>query len=158
MPFLAPCYTWSSKYKKKTLQSSKVLLWTIWDFSPPNAHIFKKQVILNRKVLKMQLYSSVTLHVSPKNPISAEKWKINFSKIRILPQKFFLIGLVLSKLKLYIFEMDFITIQLKLTVPNKCGFRSWKGSNIWTMFYGLSNADFAPQNHGNIVSGTNKYS
>ena len=32
--------------------------------------------------------------------------------------------------------MDFMTIQLKLTVPNKCGFRSWKGSNIWTLLYG----------------------
>ena len=37
----------------------------------------------------MQRYSSVTLHVSPKNPISAEKLKITFSKIKILPQNFF---------------------------------------------------------------------
>ena len=37
----------------------------------------------------MQRYSSVTLHVSPKNPISAEKLKITFSKIKILPQIFF---------------------------------------------------------------------
>ena len=37
----------------------------------------------------MQRYSSVTLHVSPKNPISAEKLKITFSKIQILPQNFF---------------------------------------------------------------------
>ena len=37
----------------------------------------------------MQRYSSVTLHVSPKNPISAEKLKITFAKIEILPQKIF---------------------------------------------------------------------
>ena len=54
-----------------------------------NAHIFLNQVILDRKVLKMQLYSSVTLHVSPKNPISAEKLKITFAKIKIKPQHFF---------------------------------------------------------------------
>ena len=32
----------------------------------------------------MQRYSSVTLHVSPKNPISAEKKKITFSKIEAI--------------------------------------------------------------------------
>ena len=42
----------------------------------------------NRKVLKVQRYSSVTLLVSPKNAISAEKLKITFSKIQILPPKF----------------------------------------------------------------------
>ena len=79
-----------SKYlKRKTSQSSKVLLKTIWDFSAMNAQFFWKQVILDRKVLKMQRYSSVTLHVSPKNPISAEKKKITFSKIHILARNFF---------------------------------------------------------------------
>ena len=37
----------------------------------------------------MQRYSSVTLHVSPKNPISAEKLKITFATIQILPWHFF---------------------------------------------------------------------
>ena len=37
----------------------------------------------------MQRYSSVTLHVSPKNPISAEKLKITFAKTQILSQNFF---------------------------------------------------------------------
>ena len=37
----------------------------------------------------MQRYSSVTLHVSPKNPNSAEKLKITFSKIQIFPEIFF---------------------------------------------------------------------
>ena len=46
-------------------------------------------VILDRKVLKMQRYSSVTLNISPKNPISAGKKKITFSKIQILAQNFF---------------------------------------------------------------------
>ena len=68
----------------------------------------------------MQRYSSVTLHVSPKNPISAEKLKKTFCK----NPNFFLSGLVQNKLKLYVLEMDFMTNQLKLTVPKKCGFRS----------------------------------
>ena len=37
----------------------------------------------------MQRYKSVTLHVSPKNPISAKKKKITFSKIQIWPRNFF---------------------------------------------------------------------
>ena len=37
----------------------------------------------------MQRYSSVTLHVSPKKPISAEKLKKTLSKIQILPRKIF---------------------------------------------------------------------
>ena len=86
----APCYAWSSKYlKRKTLQSSKVLFWLIWDFSPTNAHIYLKKIILDRKVLKMQRYSSITLYISPKNPISTEKLIITFSKIQILPPIFF---------------------------------------------------------------------
>ena len=68
----------------------------------------------------MQRYSSVTLHVSPENPISAEKLKITFAKIQILPHIFFLSGLVLNKLKPNKFENDFMTNQLKLTVPKKC--------------------------------------
>ena len=40
------------------------------------------------------------------------------------PNFFFLSGLVQNKLKLYVFEIDFMTIQLKLTVPKKCEFRS----------------------------------
>ena len=54
----------------------------------------------------MQRYSSVTLHVSPKNPILAEKLKITSAKIQILPEIFFLSGLVQNKLKLYTFEME----------------------------------------------------
>ena len=45
---------------------------------------------------QMQRYSSVTLHVSPKNPISAKKKKITFSKIQILA-KFFFFWVVWSK-------------------------------------------------------------
>ena len=37
----------------------------------------------------MTRYSSVTLHVSLKNPISAEKLKITFAKIQIMPQNLF---------------------------------------------------------------------
>ena len=86
-------------------------------FTKKCTHLLK-HVILNRKVLKMQRYSSVTLHVSPKKPISAEKLKITNPKF--CPKNFFLSGLVKKKLKLYVFKMDFMTNNLKLTVPNKC--------------------------------------
>ena len=121
-------------FKKKNFTFINCAFVNNLSFSSTNAHICQKQVILDHKVLKMQRYSSVTLHVSPKNPISAEKLKIPFTKIQILPPNFFLSGLVQNKLKLYVFKMDLMTIQLKLPVPNKCGLRSWKGSNIWTMF------------------------
>ena len=62
-------------------------------------------------------------------------WKYLFQKSKFFPETFFLSGLVQNKLKLYAFKMDFITNQLKLTVPKKCGFQSWKGSNIWTLLY-----------------------
>ena len=39
-------------------------------------------------------------------------------------KKKFLSGLDQNKLKLYVFEMDFMKNQLKLIVPKKCGFRS----------------------------------
>ena len=39
-------------------------------------------------------------------------------------KKNFLSDLDKNKLKLYVFEMDFMTNQLKLTVSKKCGFRS----------------------------------
>ena len=52
-------------------------------------HTSLKKKNLNRKVLKIQRYSSVTLHVSPKNPISAENLKITFATIQILPRNFF---------------------------------------------------------------------
>ena len=81
----------------------------------------------------MQRYSSVTLHVSRKKPnFSGEIEKKLFLKFKFCPEIFFLSGLVQNKLKLYVFEMDFMTIQLKMTVPKKCGFPSWKGSNIWS--------------------------
>ena len=37
-------------------------------------------------------------------------------------KNFFLSGLDQNKLKLYVFEMNFMTNQLKLTVPKKRGF------------------------------------
>ena len=61
-------------------------------------------------------------------PKTCKNWKMS-------SKNFFLSGLDQNKLKLYVFEMNFMTNQLKLTVPKKCGFRSWKGSNIWTLIY-----------------------
>ena len=49
---------------------------------------------MNRKVLKIQLYSSITLHVRPKNQISAEKLKKLLPKSKCWPTIFFLSGLV----------------------------------------------------------------
>ena len=122
-------------FKKKNFPFIKTAFVNSLRFFTNKCTHLLKPVILGRKVLKMQRYSSVTLHVSPKNSISAENLKITFAKIQILCHKFFFLsGLVQNKLKLYVFEMDFMTNQLKLTVPKKCWFRSWKGSNIWTLF------------------------
>ena len=60
--------------------------------------------MLDLKVFKLQRYSSVTLNVSPKNPISGVKKKITSSKIQISPQKNFLSGLVIKQLNLLVFE------------------------------------------------------
>ena len=73
---------------------------------------------------KINRYSSVTLHVSPKNSISRDNLKITSTKMLIFIQIFFLSDLVKNKLKLYIFEMDFMTNQLKLIVQEKCWFQS----------------------------------
>ena len=54
-------------------------------------------------------------------------------KSKFGPDIFFLRGLVHNKLKLYVFKVDFMTNQLKLTVSKKCWFQSWKGSIIWTL-------------------------
>ena len=77
-------------FKKKNFAFSKSAFKNnLRFFTNECTHILKKQVIFYCKVLKMQRYSSGTLHVSPKNPISAEKLKITFSKIKNFPQKFF---------------------------------------------------------------------
>ena len=93
-------------------------------FTNEYTHLVKKKVNFYRKVFKMQRYSSVTLHVSPKNPISAKKLKITFTKVQILPPIFFPEWFGPNKLKLHVFEMDFMTNQLNMTVPKKYGFRS----------------------------------
>ena len=83
----------------------------------------------------MKHYSRVTLHVSPKNPISREKLKITSTKIQISIPQIFLSDFVKNKLKLYVFGMDFMKKLLKLIVSKKCWFPSSKGSNILTLFY-----------------------
>ena len=67
MLFSEHCYTSSSKYLHKKIHI---------DILPTNAHIFWKQVLFVCKVLKLRQYSSVTLHVSPKTPISEGSEKI----------------------------------------------------------------------------------
>ena len=61
---------------------------------------------------------------SKKSNFSGEVENNFFFNPNFAPKFFFLSGLVQNKVKLYVFKMDFLTIQLKLTVPNKCGFRS----------------------------------
>ena len=90
--------------KTKTSHWSKVLNRTILDFSQTHAHIFQKQIIIDRIVLKMQRHSSVTLHVSPETPIS-EGSKNNFHKNQNFASHiFFLSDLVLKLLNLFAFE------------------------------------------------------
>ena len=65
-------------FKKKNFAIIKIAFLNNLRFFTNECTHLLKQVILDRKVLKMQRYSSVTLHVIPKNPISAEKSKITF--------------------------------------------------------------------------------
>ena len=82
-------------------------------------------IILDCKVFKLKRFSSVTRNVSVKHPILNQNLIQKPAKIEIFPpNKIFLSGLDQNKLKLYVFEMDFMTNQLKLTVPKICGFRS----------------------------------
>ena len=55
----------------------------------------------------MQRYSSITLYVSPKNQISAEKLKITLSKIQILPQNFFTEWFCLKQIEAIHFQYGF---------------------------------------------------
>ena len=56
----------------------------------------------------------------PQGPQNAALLSMFVQKIQILPRNFFLSGFFQNKLKLYIFKMDFMTNQVKLTVPKKC--------------------------------------
>ena len=105
----------------------------------PN-HLGKKQVTLTARSSKCSVTAALLSLLVRKANFSGEIENNFFFKSKFCPQNFFRIGLVQNKLKLYIFEMDFMTIQLKLTVPKKCGFWSRKGSNIWTLFYWPYNA------------------
>ena len=121
MPFLTHCYTWSSKYLKSNISYwSKVLLFEIEQLKPQIFHIqmhtyFKKPAVVDRKDFKMQRYSSITLHVSTKTPISEGSKKIISTKIQIQPQNSFLLSdLVLKLLNLFIFKR-FATFTINLT-------------------------------------------
>ena len=84
---------------------------------------------------KLQRYGSVTLHLSPKNPISEGQRKNTSAKIQILPWQFFPQWFGHKTIESSCFWNDFMKNQLKLIFPKKCGFRCWKGSNIWRLFY-----------------------
>ena len=100
------------------------------EFFLAHVHVFLKIIIFSSKVFKLQLDSSITLNVSSKNPILAEKLKKNSKQFQILPWNFFMCDLVKQKLHLYVFKSILLKHQLKLMFTKKCVFWSWKGSNI----------------------------
>ena len=95
-----------------------------------NAHIFWKQVIV-----KLQRDSSVTLHVSPKTPISDGSKKITSTKIQILPCNFFPDWFGHKTIEPIRFWKSCMKHQFRLIFPRKLGFWSQKGVNIWTLFF-----------------------
>ena len=82
------CVVFKIFKKKNFIFIKSAFLYNLIFFTNECTHLLK-QVIMDHKVLKMQRNSSVTLHVSPKKPISAKKLKITFAKIQFVPQKFF---------------------------------------------------------------------
>ena len=77
--------------------------------------------------------NTATLYVSLKNTISGVKRTKTSTKIQMLPQ-FFSSSLCYVNLNC----KTLMKYQIKLILPNKCRFRSWKGSNIWrTLFYSV---------------------
>ena len=99
-----------------------------------NAQLFEKQVFIDRKIFKMQRYSSITLHVSHKTPISEGSKKITSTKIQILPQNKFPEWFGTETTEPIRFQKSFMKNQIKLIIPKKCWFWFWKGSNILTLF------------------------
>ena len=49
----------------------------------------KIDVIFERKFFKLQRYSSATLHLNPKNPVSEESKKITSTQFQFFPHNFF---------------------------------------------------------------------
>ena len=114
------------KFKKKNFKLilKKSFLNNLIIFHPMNSNIVYKPVIFNRKEFKMQRYSSVTVHFSPKTPISEGSKKITSIKIQILPLKKFLARFGPKTTEPICFQKFCMTYQLKLIIPKKCGFQS----------------------------------
>ena len=106
-------------YKKGQILPFLAHCTLIWDFFPSACTRLFKIIIFNNKVFKSQRYISVTLNLSPKTPISVEKWKVT-SRKEIEPIHFW---------------KYFIKNQLKLMLSKKCVFRSQKGWQIRTLLY-----------------------
>ena len=122
-------------FKNKTFTLMKSTNWNnLRFFTNTCTHLFK-QILFDSKFFKLQRYSSVTLSLSPKIPISEGLRKITSTKIQILPRKNFPDSFGHKTIEPIWFWKDFMKNQLKLIFPKKCGFRSWKGSNIWTLLY-----------------------
>ena len=93
---------------------------------------FKNKYFGTARSSKCSVTAALLSMLVGKTQFQRRNWKYLLQKSKFCPEIFFLSGLVQNKLKLYVFEMDFMTIQLKMTVPKKYGFPSWKGSNIWS--------------------------
>ena len=67
----------------------------------------------------MAAFSSVTLHVSLKNPISVKKLKIISPKLEIVPQNFFPERFYHKTIEYISFKKYFVKNQLRLIFPKK---------------------------------------
>ena len=103
-PFFTHCALMSKYFILKTSHWSKVLNEKKLDFFLAYIHVFLKIISFNSKVLKSQPDSSITLHVSLKTPISADKLKITSTKIQMLSQQNFPEWFGQKKLNLNVFE------------------------------------------------------
>ena len=122
-------------FKKEKLHIYQMYLIEQFEIFHEQMHTyFKKQVIFDQKVFKMQRYSSVAFHDSPKTPNSEWSKKVTFRKIQILPQNSFPEWFGPKTSEPISFWKSCRKNQLKLIIPKKCGFWSRKGSNIWTLF------------------------
>ena len=128
-PFL-PTVTLSCK---KNHIDQKYLSKLLEIFNQQNTHVFSKKVIFYREVFKMNRYSSVSIPVSPKNPISREKLKITSTQIHISFKKRKEIWVIWSKTNWSYMFLDGFPWQISSNwfFQKKCGFLFW---NNWTLF------------------------
>ena len=127
MSFLAHYHPCLQKRKRRR----KSTQWNYLRCSPMNAKIFYKHVIFDRKLFKLQCYSSVNLQLGPKTNIRGVKENY-FRKNPNLALEFF-DWFYYKTIEHICFQRDFMTNQLYMIFPKKWEFQSWKCSNILTL-------------------------